>query len=90
MSATVSPEEQISQSRRVLAAWDWMSTISTRPDEVVRLLQGETRAMATLAIEHPDNAPAAAQLIAAYKKLAARVKEQSHHRPSTAKHQLSA
>ncbi|SEQ58414.1 hypothetical protein SAMN05428969_3604 [Devosia sp. YR412] len=90
MSDLASPEDQISQSRRVLAAWDWMSTISTRPDEVVRLLQGETRALASLAIEHPDNAPAAAQLIAAYGRLAARVKEQSHRGPGQAKQQLSA
>jgi hypothetical protein len=39
----------------------------TRPDEVVPLLPGETCALATLAMQHPGNVPAAVQLIAAYK-----------------------
>lgn len=73
MSNPAKPEDQIDQSRRVLAAWDWMSTLSTRPDEVVRLLQGETRRLTRLAIEHPANAPAAAQLIAGYKQLVGRI-----------------
>ena len=80
MLIAANPEDQISQSRRVLAAWDRMSTMSGRPDEVVRLLQGETRALAALAIAHPSNAPAAAQLIAAYSRLAASVGSQ--HRPT--------
>jgi hypothetical protein len=78
MPATDSPEEQILQSRRVLAAWDWMSTLSTRPDEVVQLLQKESRALSTLALEHPANAPAAAQLIAAYRKLVSTIQRQHH------------
>ena len=61
----MSPEDQISQPRRVLAGWDWMSTISTRPDEVMRLLQSAMRQLAPRAIAHPHNAPVAAQLIAA-------------------------
>ena len=80
MSLTTNPEDQITQSRRFLAGWDWMSAISTRPDEVVRLLQSEMRQLATLAIEHPHNAPAAAQLIAAYKQLASRVHGRDHLR----------
>ena len=52
---------------RVLAASNWMSTISTRPDEVVPLLPGETCALATLAMQHPGNVPAAVKRIAAYK-----------------------
>lgn len=85
MATSDSPEQQIVQSRRVLAAWDWMSTISTRPDEVVRLLQTESRRLTTLAIEHPDNAPAAAQLIAAYKRLASTV-QRRHHLRATSDH----
>lgn len=69
MTLIGNPDETIAKSRRALAAWDWMSMISQRPDEVVRLLHDEARMLETLALEHPDRAVAAAQLIAAFEKL---------------------
>lgn len=70
-------QEIIAKSRSTLGAWDWMSRLSHRPDEVVRLLQDEVHALEALALESPRNAPAAAQLIAAYAKLTAKVRQQA-------------
>lgn len=73
MAQGMDGQDPIAKSRQTLAAWEWMSTISRRPDELVRLLQSEMHALETLALEQPRNAAAAAQLIAAYQKLMERV-----------------
>jgi len=73
-------QDIIAKSRSTLAAWDWMSTLSRRPEEVLRLLQDEVHALETLAMESPRNAPAAAQLIAAYSELTAKVRQRADQR----------
>lgn len=80
MSHIVSLDEQIMKSRRVLAAWQWMSKISNRPDEVVRLLNTEARLLAGLAMAHPEKAATVAQLIDAYKRLACAVQQRPRPR----------
>lgn len=80
MSYTHSLDEQILKSRRVLAAWQWMSRISNRPDEVVRLLNTEARLLAGLAVTHPEKAATVAQLINAYKRLACAVQQRPRPR----------
>lgn len=70
MIAQEEPDARILRSCRVLAAWNWMSRLSTDPDEVVRQLNIEARAMADLAMDHPSKAPAVRQLVIAYKSLA--------------------
>lgn len=75
MLHTVNLDDQIMKSRRVLAAWQWMSKISNRPDEVVRLLNTEARQLAGLAVAHPEKAATVAQLIDAYKRLACAVQQ---------------
>ena len=75
-------EEQITKSRRVLAAWQWMSTISTRPDEVLRLLNTEARSLTTLAIQNPEKAAMVVQLIDGFRKLANTVQNNRRSRPA--------
>lgn len=70
MIAEEGPDAKILKSCRVLAAWGWMSRLSTDPDEVVRQLNIEARALAELAADHPSKAHAVRQLIAAYRILA--------------------
>lgn len=70
MIAEEGPDARILKSCRVLAAWGWMSRISTDPDEVVHQLNVEARALAELAANHPSKAQAVRQLILAYKILA--------------------
>lgn len=70
MIAEEGPDAKILKSCRVLAAWGWMSRLSSDPDEVVRQLNIEARALAQLAMDHPNKARAVQQLIAAYKSLA--------------------
>lgn len=77
-------EDHMSKSRRALAAWQWMSTISTRPDEVVRLLNTEARHLAMMAMERPENAASVIQLIEAYKRLAAAVQQRRCRRTAPA------
>lgn len=81
MLQTANLDEQILKSRRALAAWQWMSKISNRPDEVVRLLNTEARLLTGLAISHPEQAATLAQLINGYKRLACAV--QQRPRPQT-------
>ena len=52
-----------------------MSRLSTDPDEVVRQLNLEARALADLAKAYPSKAHAVRQLILAYKSLAVSVME---------------
>ena len=78
----ISLDEQITKSRRVLAAWQWMSTISTRPDEVVRLLNSEARSLTTLAIQNPEKAAMVVQLIHGFRKLANTVQTHRRSRPA--------
>lgn len=75
MVAEDDPDKRILVSCSRLRAWNWMSTISTRPEEVVVLLNSEARELGNLAFQYPNKAPAIIRLLDAYKHLAGRVEE---------------
>ncbi|WEK06351.1 MAG: hypothetical protein P0Y65_08915 [Candidatus Devosia phytovorans] len=69
MTTGFNGSEEIEISRRSLANWRGVAVLSKRPNEIVRLLRDEVHALEALALSQPRNAPAAAQLIAAYESL---------------------
>lgn len=78
MLDSVAFEENVLKSRRALAAWQWMSKLSARPEEVARLLHTEARRLAVMALERPEKAASVIQLIQAYRQLATAVQKHRH------------
>lgn len=74
------PQERISQARQLLQHWRGMALMSERPHELARLLRSESRSLARLAIEYPENALTAVRLIAALEETADRVESEQSTR----------
>ncbi len=67
------PHEIIRKSQRALAEWSWLSTIDDRPEDLLEVLNRETRILASVAYEHPDKAISILDLIDGYKDLISQV-----------------
>lgn len=74
---TDTPEEILRRAVRRLRAWQWMSAISTRPEDAVAVLTDEARALVQLGIAHPDRARDIGELIVSYHRLIVRLKTRS-------------
>ena len=73
-------EERLQQSLKLLRAWGWMSSISERPDDAIKVLAEEARHLVRLGTQHPKRAREIGRLIVAYERLIAKVKDGSARR----------
>jgi hypothetical protein len=77
-------EERLQQSVKLLRAWGWMSTLSNRPDEAIKVLTGEARELVRLGTQHPKRVREIGRLIVAYERLITSLKDPSARRQASA------
>ena len=73
-------EERLQQSLKLLRAWGWMSSISERPDDAIKVLTEEARQLVKLGTQHPKRVREIGKLIVAYERLITKLKDGSAHR----------
>jgi hypothetical protein len=61
--------ERLQQSVRLLHAWGWMTEISTRPEEALKVLSEEARFLVRLGPQYPKRWRTIGNLIVEYNKL---------------------
>ena len=66
--------ERLKQSVKLLRAWHWMSTLSTRPDDAVAVLTAEARFLVQLGLQHPKRVREIGRLIVAYEQMITKLK----------------
>lgn len=62
-------DERLRQSVRLLHAWGWMTELSTRPEEALRVLSEEARFLVRLGPKYPQRWREIGKLIVAYNQL---------------------
>lgn len=74
MSEEVDIDERLRQSAKMLRAWGWMTSLSSRPEEAVAVLTAEARALVILGTHHPKKVREIGRLIVAYERFITQIR----------------
>lgn len=66
---------RLEHSVRLLKGWDWMSVISTHPDQAISVLSDEARSLVKLGPANPGRAREIGMLIVNYQRLISSLKD---------------
>jgi hypothetical protein len=67
-------EDRLKESECKLREWSWMSSLTTRPEDAVKVLTDEARFLVALGREHPQQARRIGKLIVFYQRLIDKLK----------------